>query len=84
MQRISVDFNTLTSAPAGLVKFPHAGTPPVREGERVVLYDEELEVEATVEPIITAWGETELVARPDTAMWHDRIPQVYPLPTTGR
>lgn len=81
MQRIAVDFNTLNSAPEGLVKFPQAGTPPMHEGERVVLYDEELEVEATVVPIMTAWGETELVAQPDPATWRDLVPQVYPLPS---
>lgn len=80
MQRISVDFNTMNSAPEGLVKFPQEGTPPVRAGERVTLYDEELEVEATVEPITTAWGDIEMVARPDPTTWRDLVPQVYPLP----
>lgn len=51
MKRIFVDFNTLTSAPVDIVKFRERYTPPelhLREGERVVLYDCELEVEAVL------------------------------------
>ena len=40
MKRIHVDFNTLTSAPVGLVKYLQEDErPALREGERVVLYD---------------------------------------------
>lgn len=49
MKRIFVDFNTLMSAPVDTVKFRERYTPPdldLRDGERVVLYDGELEVEA--------------------------------------
>jgi hypothetical protein len=57
------------------------GQPPLREGERVVLYDADgLEVEATVEIYVTARGEQVLVAAPDEATWHDRVPQDIPLP----
>lgn len=54
MQRISVDFNTLDSEPVDLVKLGQIGTPvgdalpPLHAGERVLLYDEEMAVEATV------------------------------------
>lgn len=55
MHRISVDFNTLDSEPIDLVKMGQLGTPngdslpPLRPGERVLLYDEEMEVEAVAE-----------------------------------
>jgi len=54
MQKLYVDFNTMMSEPVDLVKLeadhapfkqPH---PSFHEGERVVLYDEEMQVEATV------------------------------------
>lgn len=51
MKRICVDFNTLTSAPVDIVKFRERYSPPdmdLCEGERVVLYDGELEVEAVL------------------------------------
>jgi hypothetical protein len=82
MQRIHVDFNTLTSAPVGLVKYlQDDGQPPLYEGERVVLYDaDRLEVEATIVPFTTAWGEQVWLAAPDEATWHDTIPQEQPLP----
>jgi hypothetical protein len=82
MQRIHVDFNTLTSAPVGLVKYlQEDGQPPLQEGERVVLYDADgLEVEATIVPFMTSWGERVLLATPDEATWHDTVPQEIPLP----
>jgi hypothetical protein len=82
MQRIHVDFNTLTSAPVGLVKYlQEDGQPPLQEGERVVLYDADgLEVEATVVPFTTSWGERVLLAAPDEATWRDTTPQEVPLP----
>lgn len=55
MQRLSVDFNTIDSEPVDLVKLGQIGTPngdqlpPLSEGEHVILYDEEMEVEATIE-----------------------------------
>jgi hypothetical protein len=82
MQRIHVDFNTLTSAPVGLVKYlQEDGEPPLQEGERVLLYDADgLEVEATIVPYITSWGEHVWLAEPDAATWRDTIPQEVPLP----
>ncbi len=82
MKRIHVDFNTLTSAPEGLVKFPADGSmPPLEEGERVLLYDADgLEVEATVVPYVTAWGARDLLAAPDPETWRDTVPQATPLP----
>ena len=74
MKRISVDFNTLTSEPVGLVKLGEVGTPngdrlpPLEDGERVVLWEEGLEVEAT---IIFDAAENYWLATPDPATWHD-------------
>src|SRR5579863_3529296 len=74
MNRIRVDFNTLTSEPVGLVKLGEVGTPngnrlpPLRDGERVVLWEEGLEVEAT---IIFDAAEQYWFAIPDPATWHD-------------
>jgi hypothetical protein len=46
-----------------------------------VLFDADgLEVEATVVPFTTAWGERVWVAAPDEATWRDAIPQEQPLP----
>ncbi len=52
LPRIYVDFNTLNSEPIDLVKVGQTGVhdlPPLRAGQHVVLYDEELEVVATVQ-----------------------------------
>jgi hypothetical protein len=82
MKRIHVDFNTLTSAPVGLVKdLQEDERPALREGERVVLYDADgLEVEATVECFTSARGERVFVAAPDEATWRDTAPQESSLP----
>jgi len=82
MKRIHVDFNTLTSAPVGVVKYlQEDGQPPLQEGERVLLFDADgLEVEATVEPYVTAWGERVWVAAPNEATWRDTVPQELPPP----
>lgn len=54
MKRISVDFNTMMSEPVDIVKLGQVGTPngdrqpPLDDGERVLLYDEELQVEANM------------------------------------
>ena len=82
MKRIHVDFNTLTSAPVGLVKYlQEDGQPTLREGERVLLYDADgLEVEATVESFTTARGERVFVSAPDKATWRDTVPQESSLP----
>jgi hypothetical protein len=81
-KHIHVDFNTLTSEPVGLVKYlQEDGEPPLHEGERVVLYDlDGLEVEATIVPFTTAWGERVLLGAPDEATWRATIPQAQPLP----
>lgn len=81
MKRIHVDFNTLTSAPEGLVKFPQEGVPPLVENERVVLFDADgLEVEATIVPFTTPWGALDLLAEPDAETWRDTVPQANPFP----
>ena len=80
MKRIFVDFNTLNSAPEDLVKFPQDGTPPLVEGERIILTDGELEVEAIVVPYTTWWGERHLLAQPDPDTWRDLVAQEIPLP----
>lgn len=52
MPRIHVVFNTLNSESIDLVKLGQAGIddlPPLHAGERVVLYDEEIEVAATIQ-----------------------------------
>jgi hypothetical protein len=74
MKRIEVDFNTLTSEPVDLVKLGQAGTPngdqlpPLRNGERVILWEPGLEVEAAIIYDATAqyW-----MAKPDNATWRD-------------
>jgi hypothetical protein len=51
MQRLYVDFNTMMSEPVDLVKLStdkSSDHPAYHEGERVVLFDEEMEVEATI------------------------------------
>jgi hypothetical protein len=81
-KRIHVDFNTLTSAPVGLVKYVQEdGQPPLCEGERVVLYDADgLEVEATIVPFTNAKGDQVWLAAPDEATWRDTVPPEIPLP----
>jgi hypothetical protein len=82
MKRLFVDFNTLTSAPVGLVKYlQEDGYPQLQEGERVTLYDADgLEVEAVIVPFVTASGERVLLAEPDEATWRDTAPPEIPLP----
>jgi hypothetical protein len=82
LKRIFVDFNTLTSAPVGLVKYlQEDDQPPLQEGERVTLCDADgLEVEATIVPFVTAQGEQVWLAAPDEATWRDTVPQEVPLP----
>jgi hypothetical protein len=82
LKRIHVDFNTLTSAPVGFVKYlQENGLPQLQDGDRVVLYDADgLEVEATVVPFVTAAGEQEWMAAPDAATWRDTVPPAVPLP----
>lgn len=74
VKRIEVDFNTLTSEPVGLVKLGPVGTPgyehlpPLQDGERVLLWEPGLEVEATVmyDAAHRYW-----LAQPDKATWRD-------------
>jgi hypothetical protein len=55
VKRILVDFNTLNSTPLDKLKLGHEGTPngdalpPLRPGERVLFFDDEILVEGTVE-----------------------------------
>ena len=74
MKRIEVDFNTLTSEPVDLVKLGQAGfpngdlLPPLCDGERVILREPGLEVEATLifDAMARYW-----MARSDDATWRD-------------
>lgn len=79
MKRVSVDFNTLNSAPVDLIKFPQDGTPPLVAGERVLFTDGELEVEAIIVSYATSWGEHHLMAAPDRDTWRDLMPQDVPI-----
>ena len=75
MKRISVDFNTLNSEPVGIVKLGEDGTAngeriqPVTPGQRVILYMDELEVEATILHADDYW-----MAQPDEATWREIAP----------
>ncbi len=77
MRRIPVDFNTLTSAPVGVVKF-HAIDPLAGEsyedlaiGEQVELYEDEATTALVVKATLTErWHELWL-ATPDPATWQD-------------
>jgi hypothetical protein len=82
MNRLFVDFNTLTSAPVGMVKYMQEdGHPPPQRGERVSLYGADgLEVGAISMPFVTARGERVLLAEPDEATWRDTVPPEIPLP----
>jgi hypothetical protein len=74
MKRIEVDFNTLTSEPEDLVKLGQVGTPngdhlpSLCEGERVILWEPGLEVEATIiyDAAAQYW-----MGKPDSATWRD-------------
>lgn len=80
MKRITVDFNTLNSEPIDLVKFPRTGVPALTVGERVILVDGDLEVEAIVVEHQNAQGVVRLMADPDIDTWRDLVPQATPLP----
>ena len=77
MRRIPVDFNTLTSAPVGVVKF-HATDPVTGEsyedlavGDQVELYEDEATTALVVQATVSErWHELWL-AIPDTATWRD-------------
>ena len=84
LKRIEVDFNTLNSALEELVKLASPGSwqeqrlPPLRQGERVLLYDADgLEVEATIIHDEAGWW----LAAPDGATWRDTMPTDNPLPS---
>lgn len=47
MPRVYVDFNTETSEPVGVLKIYHADT-KLSDGEAIIAYDEEMEVQAAV------------------------------------
>ena len=73
MKRIAVDFNTLNSTPLDLVKIAETGSPrerelmPLYDGERVILWEPGLEVEAT----LVLYGGDYWMAQPDETTWHD-------------
>ena len=73
MKRLAVDFNTLDSEPIDLVKIAEVGSERARElpslvdGERVVLWEPGLEVEA----IIVFYKGRYWMARPDRSTWRD-------------
>ena len=71
MQQVYVDFNTLNSEPVGVVKVGQVGIdqlPPLHAGEQVMLYDEEMEVVATIgyDPPSAMW-----LATPDWSTRHN-------------
>lgn len=77
MRRIPVDFNTITSAPVGVVKF-HAVSPLTGEsyedlvvGERVELYEEEATTALVVTATITERWHKLWLATPIPETWHD-------------
>lgn len=80
MQHLTVDFNTLNSEPVDLVKFPRTGVPQLHAGERIILSDGELEVDAIVVAYTDARGNVCLMAAPDADTWRDLAPQSSPLP----
>jgi hypothetical protein len=58
LPRIMADFNSLNSTPLDRLKLGHEGTPngdalpPLRRGQRVLFYDEEMEIEGTVDYVM--------------------------------
>jgi hypothetical protein len=71
MARIYVDFNTETSEPVGMLKIYQPGIALV-DGEAIIAYDEEMEVEACVSYDQTSglW-----LAMPDWTTKHDVMQQ---------
>jgi hypothetical protein len=73
MKRIAVDFNTLDSEPIDLVKIAEVGSeharelPALMDGERVVLWEPGLEVEA----VIVLYEGQYWMAQPDRSTWRD-------------
>jgi hypothetical protein len=71
MKAISVDFNTLNSAPIGLVKIagPQSDRvlPPLEQGERVRLVDSDLEAEGAILIREDGW----IMACPDEETFRD-------------
>lgn len=73
MKQLAVDFNTLDSEPIDLVKIAEVGSerarelPSLEDGERVVLWEPGLEVEA----IIVLYEGRYWMARPDRSTWRD-------------
>jgi hypothetical protein len=73
MKRIAIDFNTLDSEPVDLVKIAEVGSererelPALTDGERVVLWEPGLEVEA----VIVLYEGRYWMAQPDRSTWRD-------------
>ncbi|HUG62788.1 MAG TPA: hypothetical protein VMP03_13135 [Methylomirabilota bacterium] len=74
LPRISVDFNTAMQHPDSLVWIPTSVRPELLDviaaDARVILCDESLEVEATVQRL----GPNEWWAMPDAATYRDLVP----------
>lgn len=70
LKRISVDFNTLTSAPEGIIKIAGPKSirklPPLEQGERVLLWEPGLEAEGMI-LLQDGW----VLAIPDEATYKD-------------
>ncbi len=81
MKQIPVDFNTLNSTPIDKLKLGHEGTPngdrlpSLEPGERVLFYDEEMQVEGTVEFVMLR-GRRYWLGAPDWATQEDETPYV--------
>lgn len=71
MPRVYVDFNTETSDPVGVLKIYEPET-PLSDGEAIIAYDEELEVQArvTYDPAVGVW-----LAVPDWTTKHEVMEQ---------
>ncbi|HLY31195.1 MAG TPA: hypothetical protein VKQ36_09200 [Ktedonobacterales bacterium] len=73
MKRIAVDFTTRNGEPIDLVRIAGVGSAreqeilPLRDGERVVVWEPGLEVEAT----LVLYGGDYWMARPDQTTWRD-------------
>ena len=71
MQRVYVDFNTLTSAPVDVLKLGGVESddlPPLCDGEQIIAYDSEFEVTARV---IFDREHAYWIAEPDWATRHN-------------
>ena len=82
MKRVEADVsNSMTSEPVGIVKLASPGSwqarrlPPLEDGERVLLRESGLEVEAIVYCDEDGWW----LAKPVEGTWRD-LPEEYDIP----